>query len=225
MELANIKIHDIIPIRRAIISVSDKTGLAELLQTIDPDKRIEIISSGNTTKAIRELGYEATDVSAYTGFPESPGGLVKTLHPKVHGGFLLNGEVAKHAEYMERQNVPPIDLCVFNLYPFKDTVNPKPPEDGSKPKKFTFEDAKEKIDIGGPAALRSAAKGFLTTAVLVNWQDAKHIHVKDGEAFTTLEDRATLMRRAFEHTAAYDAAIVDYLAGQYPDKIAEFYKS
>jgi phosphoribosylaminoimidazolecarboxamide formyltransferase/IMP cyclohydrolase len=194
-------VQDIVYIKRALISVSDKSGLANFLKDLNPSERgIEIISSGGTAKSIRELGYSAMDVSEYTGFPESPNGLVKTLHPKVHGGLLLEPEVLAHQGYMQTQNIPPIDLVVVNLYPFQKTV------DAGKP----FEDCRENIDIGGPSMIRSAAKGFKRVAILTDWADAAMI--SGGK--TDLQSRIVLAGKAFEHTARYDRTIANHFTAQ-----------
>ena len=138
-------------IKRALISVYDKSGLQELVEALG-EYGVEIVSSGGTARRIRELGYrKLVEVSDYTGHPESPGGLVKTLHPKVHGGLLLNREDKTHAKWMDENNVKPIDIVVSNLYPFEKVV-----EGGAD-----LETAAENIDIGGPSMTRSAAKAAL----------------------------------------------------------------
>lgn len=208
-------VNDIVEIKRTLISAYDKRGLEQLLQCLQPStNNIEIISSGGTAKEIRRLGYNAIDVSDYTGYPESPNGLVKTLHPKIHGGLLLDTENPKHAEYMHAQSIQPIDLVVVNLYPFKETV---------KKPNSTIEDIREQIDIGGPAMLRAAAKNFKRVAVLVNWDDAKTIRNENNKIYTTLADRVNLMKAAFKHTAAYDTAIAEFMANQPVQAISLFY--
>ena len=138
-------------IKRAIISVYDKSGLEELVESLERYS-VQIISSGGTARKIKETGYtNLTEVSTYTGHPESPGGLVKTLHPKVHGGLLLDIEDFEHAEWMNENSVKPIDLVVSNLYPFEKVAETSP----------SLKKAADNIDIGGPSMTRSAAKAAL----------------------------------------------------------------
>src|SRR5271167_4001082 len=143
-----------LPVRRALLSVSDKTGVLELARALAA-RGIELISTGGTARLLADHGIRATEVSAHTGFPEIMDGRVKTLHPRVHGGIL--GRRDDHAEAMQKHDIPPIDLVVVNLYPFEATVA------AGKP----FEDCVENIDIGGPAMIRSAAKNhdFVTVVV------------------------------------------------------------
>jgi len=206
---------DIVQIRRALISVFDKSGLADLLKRLDPDKRgIELLSSGGTAKAISGMGYRVIEVSTYTGYPESPQGLVKTLHPKIHGGLLLDPENREHLEYMIAQGIPPIDIVINNLYPFqKKVADPK----------ASLEDIRENIDIGGPAMIRAGAKNYGRVAVLINWTDAEAIRVDGDRAFTTFNDRKRLSEKAFGHTSEYDAAIREFLKSTPDEKMAEFY--
>ena len=206
-------------IQRALISVFDKSGLAELLKKLDPQTRgIELLSTGGTAKKIAELGYAVRDVSDYTGLPESPDDLVKTLHPRVHGSLLMDPSMPAHEKYMQEQGILPTDLMVGNLYPFQTAV--------AKPG-ATFEDAKKNIDIGGPAMIRAAAKGFKRVAVLVDWKDLELItehETPEGKVLgTKLADRFRLMQRAFAHTAEYDTAISCHLYEQHPEKVAQFY--
>ena len=143
-------------IKRALISVSDKAGLEELVKGLD-GLGVEIISTGGTRKAIADTGIPVTDISSYTGFPEMMDGRVKTLHPKVHAGLLAVRDNAKHMEELDKNGILPIDMVVVNLYPFEATVS----RDG-----VTLEEAIENIDIGGPSMLRSAAKNNKSVAVL-----------------------------------------------------------
>src|SRR5574341_2535446 len=214
---------DIVPIRRALISVFDKSGLDALLKKLDPAKRgIEILSTGGTSRKIKELGYQVRDVSDYTNVPESPDDLVKTLTHRVHGGILMEPSIEKHAAYMKEQGIEPIDLVAVNLYPFSSEVAKK----GA-----TYEDAKKNIDIGGPAMIRAAAKSFKRVAVLVKWDDLELLREyespdsKEPDMIlgTKLADRFRLMQRAFTHTAEFDGAIESYLHNQDPEKVAEFY--
>ena len=195
-------------IKRALISVYDKSGLQELVEALG-EYGVEIVSSGGTAKRIRELGYgKLVEVSDYTGHPESPGGLVKTLHPKVHGGLLLNREDPSHVKWMDENSVKPIDIVVSNLYPFEKVV-----EGGAD-----LETAAENIDIGGPSMTRSAAKAaLLYDRVAIITDPAQYPEViktlreNDGELTTELRRR--LAEKAFKRTEGYDSAIVSYLDG------------
>ncbi len=195
-------------IKRALISVYDKSGLNELVEALG-DLGVEIVSSGGTARRIRELGYRRlVEVSDYTGHPESPGGLVKTLHPKIHGGLLLNRRDPAHRKWMEENGVKPIDVVVCNLYPFEKVV-----EGG-----VDLETAAENIDIGGPSMVRSAAKAaLLYDSVLAVTEPPQYPEVvetlreNEGEPTTDLRMRYAL--KAFKRTAEYDSAIVSYLEG------------
>jgi phosphoribosylaminoimidazolecarboxamide formyltransferase/IMP cyclohydrolase len=212
--------NDRVEIRRALISVSDKSGLADLLKKLDPKRRgIELLSSGGTAKEVAKLGYDVVEVGSYTGYPESPGGYVKTLHPKIHGGMLLDPEQPPHLGYMHQQGIHPIDLVVVNLYPFAKTV--------ADPTK-TMEDARENEDIGGPAMIRSAAKGFRRVAILTDWTDIallRELESAEPESGigTDLTARTELMKKAWEHTAGYDAAISKYWREKPTGEIVAFY--
>jgi phosphoribosylaminoimidazolecarboxamide formyltransferase/IMP cyclohydrolase len=193
-------------IKRALISVYDKGELESLVETLGRYD-VEIISSGGTAKRIREIGYEKlVEVSDYTGHPESPGGLVKTLHPKVHGGLLLDVTDPEHKKWMDENDVKPIDLLVSSLYPFEKVV-----ADGADLKK-----AIDNIDIGGPTMTRTAAKASLLydRACIVTDVDQypeviKTLEENDGELTTELRKRYAL--QAFKRTSGYDKAIVEYL--------------
>ncbi|HSU72667.1 MAG TPA: IMP cyclohydrolase [Candidatus Binatia bacterium] len=203
--------EDVVAIKRALISVYDKSGLTGFLQLLNPKGRdIELISSGGTAKEIAKLGYTVMDAGTYTGYPESPGGLVKTLQPKIHGGILLDPSQPDHKAYMDKQGIPPIDLVVVNLYPFQEVVN-----SGAD-----FEKIRENIDIGGPTMVRAAAKNFKRVAVLVNWKDASAVASKGS---TTLADRVRLMQHAFEHTRDYENAIDAFMYKQVPEVVAQKY--
>ena len=189
-------------IRRALLSVSDKTGLVALAQTL-ATAGVELISTGGTAKALREAGLKVTDLSAYTGFPEMLDGRVKTLHPKVHGGLLYLRGNPGHEAAVRAHGIEPIDLVVVNLYPFEQTVaRPNVP----------LSEAIENIDIGGPSMLRSAAKNHESITVVVDPADyalvARQV-AADGN--TTLELRRQLAAKVFARTAAYDAAIAAHL--------------
>ena len=151
---------DIVPVKRALLSVSDKTGLAELGAMLQKNG-VEILSTGGTARALRESGIKIIDVSDYTGFPEMMGGRVKTLHPKIHGGLLALRDAPEHIKAAEGHEIPPIDLLVCNLYPFEETARSK----------ANYHDCVENIDIGGPAMIRAAAKNHGSVMVLVEPAD------------------------------------------------------
>jgi phosphoribosylaminoimidazolecarboxamide formyltransferase/IMP cyclohydrolase len=191
-------------IRRALISVSDKTGIVELAQAL-VQHHIEIISTGGTAKLLRERGLSVRDVSDLTGFPEMLDGRVKTLHPKVHGGILGIRENAEHQAKMRQHEIQPIDLVVVNLYPFRETIQ--------KPQ-VELAEAIENIDIGGPAMIRSAAKNHNDVAVLVEPEDYQavitQLNANEGALDQALRFRLAVA--AFTHTAAYDRDISRYLS-------------
>ncbi len=190
-------------IRRALISVSDKRGLAELVSGL-ADFGVEILSTGGTAKLIADAGVPVTMVSDYTGAPEILDGRVKTLHPKIHGG-LLGRSIPSHESQMAEQGIAPIDLVVVNLYPFEETVAAGNASIG---------DAIEKIDIGGPSMLRSAAKNHERVAVLADPSDYEDFlaEMKAGSGGVSAETRFNLARKVFAHTAAYDGAIAAHLS-------------
>ena len=186
-------------IRRALISVSDKTGIVELAQNLH-DNGVELLSTGGTARLIAEQGIAVTEISAHTGFPEMMAGRVKTLHPKVHGGIL--GRRGIDDAVMQEHDIDPIDLVVINLYPFQQTVaNPD----------CSLEDAIENIDIGGPAMVRAAAKNHASVTIVVDPDDYALI-LQEMEANGEVSDttRFSLAIKAFEHTAQYDGAIANY---------------
>lgn len=193
-------------IKRALISVYDKNELESLVEALGKYD-VEIISSGGTARAIKKMGYEKlVEVSDYTGHPESPGGLVKTLHPKVHGGLLLDIADPAHKKWMDENNIKPIDLLVSSLYPFEKVV-----ADGADLKK-----ASDNIDIGGPTMTRTAAKASLlydraciVTSVNQYPEIIKTLEENEGELTTELRKRYAL--EAFKRTAGYDKAIVEYM--------------
>jgi phosphoribosylaminoimidazolecarboxamide formyltransferase/IMP cyclohydrolase len=189
--------------RRALLSVSDKTGLLPLAQAL-AGAGIELLSTGGTAKTLREAGLNVTDLSAYTGFPEMLDGRVKTLHPKVHGGLLYVRGNSMHEAAIARHDIHPIDFVVVNLYPFEQTV--------ARPE-ATLHDAIENIDIGGPSMLRSAAKNHESVTVVVDPGDyGSVIEQLKSSGNTTLELRQKLAAKVFERTAAYDGAIAAHLA-------------
>lgn len=190
-------------IERALISVSDKSGLESLAKGLHEHK-VEILSTGGTAKFIEELGIPVIEVADYTGFPELFEGRVKTLHPKVHGGLLHKRDSKEHVKQANDNDIPRIDLVVVNLYPFEETVA----KEG-----VTREDAIENIDIGGPSMLRSAAKNHESVAVVVDPEDYSVIleEMADNEGATTMKTRERLAIKVFQRTAAYDQAIFSYL--------------
>ncbi len=194
------------PITRALISVSDKTGLVEFAQTL-AKHNIELVSTGGTAKLLREAGLATRDISDLTGFPEMMDGRVKTLHPKVHGGLLGIRDNAEHCVKMAEHGIVPIDLVVINLYPFRATIQ--------KPN-VTLEEAIENIDIGGPAMIRSASKNHNDVAVIVDAADyadiAAQLNANNGAL--SQETRYGLATKAFGHTAGYDQEIARYLTGR-----------
>lgn len=194
------------PIRRALISVSDKTGIVEFAQALT-QRGVEILSTGGTYKLLQDNAITATEVSDYTGFPEMMDGRVKTLHPKVHGGVL--GRRGTDEAVMEQHGIKPIDMVVVNLYPFAATVaNPN----------CSLEDAVENIDIGGPTMVRSAAKNHKDVAIVVNAHDYDRVvaEMDANDKSLTLETRFDLAIAAFEHTAAYDGMIANYFGTMVP---------
>jgi phosphoribosylaminoimidazolecarboxamide formyltransferase/IMP cyclohydrolase len=199
-------------ITRALLSVSDKTRLADFGRAL-AGYGVELVSTGGTAKALQEAGLKVIDVSAVTGFPEMMDGRVKTLHPKVHGGLLGIRANEEHARAMEKHGIKPIDLLVANLYPFEATVA----------KGAALDDCIENIDIGGPAMIRAAAKNYGDVTVVVEPADYEKVlsELAQHNGMTTLELRQTLAAKAFARTAAYDAAIsnwfVDTLHDQTPD--------
>jgi len=190
-------------IRRALLSVSDKTGLVPLARVLAA-AGVELISTGGTAKALREAGLKATDLSAYTGFPEMLDGRVKTLHPKVHGGLLYLRGNESHEAAVSAHGIQPIDLVVVNLYPFEQTV--------ARPN-VSLQEAVENVDIGGPSMLRSAAKNHESVTVVVDPADYEAVAEQIKAAgSTTLELRRQLAAKVFARTSAYDAAIAAHLA-------------
>ncbi|EGQ8132807.1 bifunctional phosphoribosylaminoimidazolecarboxamide formyltransferase/IMP cyclohydrolase [Vibrio parahaemolyticus] len=194
------------PIRRALISVSDKTGIVEFAQAL-AERGVDILSTGGTARLLAEQGIAVTEVSDYTGFPEMMDGRVKTLHPKVHGGVL--GRRGQDDDVMEKHGINPIDMVVVNLYPFAETVA----KEGC-----TLADAVENIDIGGPTMVRSAAKNHKDVTIVVNASDYDRViaEMDANDKSLTLETRFDLAIAAFEHTAAYDGMIANYFGTMVP---------
>ncbi len=198
------------PIRRALISVSDKAGLTKFARAL-ADRGIEILSTGGSAKAIEAAGIPVTEVSAMTGFPEIMDGRVKTLHPKVHGGILARRDLDSHRDAMAAHDIGAIDLVAVNLYPFRETV-----ASGA-----SAEDCVENIDIGGPALIRAAAKNhaFVTVVTDPADYDAVLAALLENAGATSLALRRRLAAAAYAHTAAYDSAIAGWMAGQEGDDL------
>jgi len=193
-------------IQRALLSVSDKTGLVPLAQILAA-AGVELISTGGTARTLREAGLAVKDISEHTGFPEMLDGRVKTLHPKVHGGLLFIRGDANHEATVREHGIAPIDLVVVNLYPFEQTV--------AKPD-VSLHDAIENIDIGGPSMLRSAAKNHDSVTVVVDPLDYAEVSGQiKGDGNTTLELRRKLAAKVFARTAAYDGAIAAHLQKEF----------
>lgn len=195
-------------IKRALVSVSDKSGIVELCQGLQA-LGVEILSTGGTAKLLADNDVKVTEVSDHTGFPEMMDGRVKTLHPMIHGGLL--GRRGTDNDVMQKHGIDAIDLVVVNLYPFEQTV--------SKPD-CSFDDAIENIDIGGPAMLRSAAKNHASVTVIVDTQDYETVLTEMKQHDNVVSDgtRFRLAQKVFAHTAAYDANVSNYLGGLTEDK-------
>ncbi len=190
-------------IERAIISVTDKTGVVEFTRSLSKFD-VQILSTGGTAKALRDGGVAVMDISEYTGFPEILDGRVKTLLPKVHGGLLGMRDNPEHVKMMKEHGIENIDLLVVNLYQFEKTVA----KEG-----VTLKEAIENIDIGGPAMLRSSAKNFKDVTVIVDPPDYDEV-IKEMEALggeTSLKTRFRLAKKVFQLTNSYDGAISQYL--------------
>ncbi|SFD84296.1 phosphoribosylaminoimidazolecarboxamide formyltransferase / IMP cyclohydrolase [Sulfitobacter brevis] len=196
---------DLAPLNRALLSVSDKTGLVELGRALAA-KGVELLSTGGTAKALRDAGLEVKDVAEVTGFPEMMDGRVKTLHPVVHGGLLALRDNDDHVASMTEHSIGAIDLVVVNLYPFEETVA----------KGADYAETIENIDIGGPAMIRSAAKNHGFVNVIVDTEDyaplIAQMEANDGQ--TTYEFRQRLAQTAYARTAAYDTAVSTWMAAQ-----------
>ena len=191
------------PIRRALLSVFDKTGIVDLARTL-AEQGAEIVSTGSTASTIRDAGIAVTEVEAVTGFPEMLDGRVKTLHPRVHGGILADQRLESHRDQLAEHDIAPFDLVVVNLYPFAETVA----AGGS------FAEIIEKIDVGGPTMVRGAAKNFASVAVVVDPEGYPIAAEAAEEGGFTLAERQELATIAFTRTAEYDEAISDWMLGQ-----------
>jgi phosphoribosylaminoimidazolecarboxamide formyltransferase/IMP cyclohydrolase len=195
----------LVPIRRALLSVSEKTGLVELAREL-ARRNVEILSTGGTAKLLAEAGLAVKEVASHTGFPEIMDGRVKTLHPKIHGGLL--GRRGTDDAVMATHGIAPIDLLVVNLYPFAATV--------ARPG-CTYEQAVENIDIGGPAMVRAAAKNHESVAVVVDPADYRVVldELAANSGATTLATRSRLAAKAYAHTARYDTMVSSYLLARH----------
>ncbi|WP_082080373.1 bifunctional phosphoribosylaminoimidazolecarboxamide formyltransferase/IMP cyclohydrolase [Williamsia herbipolensis] len=192
-----------IPIRRALISVYDKAGLADLAAALH-GAGVEIVSTGSTAKTIAAAGVPVIEVSDLTGFPECLDGRVKTLHPRVHAGILADSRKQSHRDQLADLEIAPFDLVVGNLYPFSATV-----ASGAG-----FDECVEQIDIGGPSMVRGAAKNHPSVAVVVDPSDYAQVIAAVGDGGFTLAERTSLAAKAFAHTAEYDVAVAGWLASQ-----------
>ena len=194
------------PIARALLSVSDKTGLVEFARGL-ADAGVALLSTGGTAKALAAAGLDVTEIDAYTGFPEMLDGRVKTLHPKVHAGILARRDSSEHAATLAAHGIPPIDLVVVNLYPFRETIARAG---------CTLAEAIENIDIGGPTLVRAAAKNYAGVGVVVDPDDYDALlhELKSNAGALTAATRFRLAQKAFSHTAAYDGAISNYLTAR-----------
>jgi phosphoribosylaminoimidazolecarboxamide formyltransferase/IMP cyclohydrolase len=196
---------DVVRVRRALISVSDKSGLAELGKALAA-RKVEVLSTGGTAKALREASVDVVEVSEFTGFPEMLDGRVKTLHPKIHGGLLGRRDLPDHVAQMEKHGIAPIDLVVVNLYPFERVAGQSD---------ALWQELIENIDIGGPSMLRSAAKNHDAVAVVCDTADyAEIIASLELQGGTTRAQRRKLALKVFETTAKYDGAIASRLAAR-----------
>lgn len=194
-------------IERALLSVSDKSGLVGFAQFLSVSG-VELISTGGTSKTLRDAGLTVTDVSSYTGFPEMLDGRVKTLHPKIHGGLLFVRGNLQHEVQVAAAGIRPIDLVVVNLYPFEETVAKAD---------VTLHLAIENIDIGGPSMLRSAAKNHDSVTVVVDPRDYGSVgqQMRENNGATTLGLRRELAAKVFKRTSGYDLAIAEYLTSEF----------
>ena len=191
-------------IERALISVTDKSGIADFARALG-DLGVEILSTGGTARTIGQAGVKVLEVADFTGFPEMLDGRVKTLNPKIHAGILYRRGVADHEQQMARHGLLPIDLVCVNLYPFEATVaNPD----------VALDEAIENIDIGGPTLLRAAAKNFEAVTVVVDPSDYAEVleEIRNNDGGTTLATRFALAKKVFALTSHYDTAISQYLS-------------
>ena len=193
---------DLLPIRRAILSVTDKSGLAEFAGFL-AGIGVELVSTGGTMKALPAAGLPVKQVSDVTGFPEILGGRVKTLHPKIHGGILCNKDLPEHLETLKQMDIVPVDLVCVNLYNFAGAVS----------RKLSLEQAVEEIDIGGPCMIRAAAMNYHSVLVVPSpeWYGPAIEDLKAHGMRSSLEFRQAMASRAFDATSRYDALITSYI--------------
>ena len=193
---------DLLPIRRAILSVTDKKGLVPLA-TFLVEQGVELVSTGGTMKVIQDAGLPVQSVSSVTGFPEILNGRVRTLHPHIHAGILANKDVPEHMQVLEELKIRPFDLVVVNLYNFAGAVS----------RQLSLEQAVEEIDIGGPCLIRAAAKNFHSILVLpgTEWYESAIEEMKANNNCVSLLFRQRMASRAFDATARYDALITSYI--------------
>ncbi|MCX6816006.1 MAG: IMP cyclohydrolase [Candidatus Aenigmarchaeota archaeon] len=207
---------DLIRVERALISVSDKTDLdflAKGLRNYNPE--MDILSSGGTATKLREFGYDVRDVSQYTGFPESPDGLLKTIHPLVAGGILLDADVADQRQYMEKNGILPINLVVVNFYPLRKMI-----EEGKSIEQIRMHG----IDIGGPNMVRAAAKSYPTVAIVTDPTDYNRLIAElDTHGGVTFDTRFELSRAAWGAVLDYDMEIYRYGNSLKKEEAREFY--
>src|SRR3990172_8307617 len=212
-------------VRRAIVSVSDKTGVVPFAKGL-AQMGVEILSTGGTAKSLRDQGISVKDLSDYTGFPEMLDGRVKTLHPKVHGGLLGQRSKPAHVNKMKEHGILPIDLVAVNLYPFEATIARAG---------CTLEEAIENIDIGGPAMIRSAAKNYPDVTVVIDPDDYRAVldEMEQSGGTVSAETNFRLAKKVFQNTSRYDGAIANYLGSLsdgkkdiFPDTISlQFFKA
>lgn len=193
---------DLLPIHRAILSVTDKTGLVEFAKFL-VDNGVELVSTGGTMKCLKESGLPVKAVSDVTGFPEILGGRVKTLHPMIHGGILCNKDLPEQLETVKKMGITPVDLVCVNLYNFAGAVS----------RHLSLEQAVEEIDIGGPCMLRAAAKNYHSVLVVpgVEWYEPAMEDLKEHNMCSSLEFRQLMASRTFDATSRYDALITSYI--------------
>lgn len=193
---------DLLPIHRAILSVTDKTGLVEFAKFL-VDNGVELVSTGGTMKSLKEGGLPVKAVSDVTGFPEILGGRVKTLHPMIHGGILCNKDLPEQLETVKKMGITPVDLVCVNLYNFAGAVS----------RHLSLEQAVEEIDIGGPCMLRAAAKNYHSVLVVpgVEWYEPAMEDLKEHNMCSSLEFRQLMASRTFDATSRYDALITSYI--------------
>ena len=193
---------DLLPIHRAILSVTDKTGLVEFAKFL-VDNGVELVSTGGTMKCLKEGGLPVKPVSDVTGCPEILGGRVKTLHPMIHGGILCNKDLPEQLETVKKMGITPVDLVCVNLYNFAGAVS----------RHLSLEQAVEEIDIGGPCMLRAAAKNYHSVLVVpgVEWYEPAMEDLKEHNMCSSLEFRQLMASRTFDATSRYDALITSYI--------------